>query len=203
MLYDNRGIALVTVILMTAVIMVIVSLVGYKVMRSTAGSAAEGLKTKTYYAANSGLDVGRLYLSQNYVSKNYWGYILDPDTDPDYSGPAVTPTADIYLRVGDMEPANYVSNPPLTIRTYVKDNNDDGNYAIDTDQLVMVNIEATTANGEVVTLVEARLLYDDSIDSYAQLGGSAGREHFREVSGVGQNVIDDSAGNTTSIGLDN
>lgn len=194
MLYDNRGIALVTVILMTAVIMVIVSLVGYKVIRSTAGSAAEGLKTKTYYAANSGLEVGRLYLSQNYVSSNYWADILTEGGTPD---------ADLYLRVENMEPTGYVSNPPLTISSYIKDNNDDGNYAIDTDQLVMVNVEATTANGEVVTLVEARLLYDDSIDSYAQLGGSAGREHFREVSGVGQDVIDDSAGNTTSIGLDN
>lgn len=181
---DERGIALVTVIFMTAVIMAIVSLVGYKVLRSIRGSAAEGVKTKTYYAANAGLDSARIYLSDNYISKNYWNYILDPDAEPGYSGAATEPSEDLYMHNSDLEPAGFTTDPPITVQVFVKDNNDgDNDYGIDTDQLVMVNVEARAVDGSS-TMVEARLLYDDSVDSYSQLGGSAGREHYREVSGV-------------------
>lgn len=185
MLRDEKGIALVMVIMMTAVVMMIVSLVGFKVLRSTKGSAIEGLKTKTYEAANSGLENARVYLSDNYISQNNWQYVLDPDTAPGYSGSPTNPQADLYQHSTLLEPAGFVTDPPMDIKVYVKDNNDgDDNYGIDTDQLIMVNVEATAPDGRTTTLVEARLLYDDSIDSYSQLGGSAGREHYRDVSGV-------------------
>lgn len=185
MRHDERGIALMTVIFMTAVMMVIVSLVGYKVLRSTKGSAAEGIKTKTYYAANAGLDNARIYLSDNYINKNYWNYILDPDAEPGYTGSATNPSEDLYQHSGDLEPTGFATDPPIAVQVFVKDNNDgDGNYGVDTDQLIMVNVEAVAPDGRTTTMVEARLLYDDSVDSYSQLGGSAGREHYKDVSGV-------------------
>jgi hypothetical protein len=186
MLRDERGIALLTVIMMTAIMMVIVSLVAYKVLRSTRGSATEGLKTKTYYAASAGIDSARLELSEEYIASDYWKNILDPDTAPGYTGAATNPAADLYMRTTDLEPGNFTANPPLTVRVYIKDNNDgDGNYGIDSDQLVMVNVEASEPNSGTTTMVEARLLYDDTSSGYSQLGGSAGREHFRDVTGVG------------------
>lgn len=194
MLRDERGIALLTVLMMTAIMMVIVSLVGYKVLRSTRGTATEGLKTKAYYAASAGVDSARLQLSEQYITSDYWQNILDPD-------PAnITPAADLYMRSTTLEPAGFTTSPPLTLQVFIKDNNDgDSDYGIDTDQLVMVNVEAVAPDGRTSSMVEARLLYDDSNSGYSQLGGSAGRENFRDVSGVGD--ISNLGSNTTSIEL--
>ncbi len=194
MLRDERGIALLTVLMMTAIMMVIVSLVGYKVLRSTRGTVTEGLKTKAYYAASAGVDSARLQLSDQYIASDYWQNILDPD-------PAnITPAADLYMRSTTLEPAGFTTSPPLTLQVFIKDNNDgDSDYGIDTDQLVMVNVEAVAPDGRTSSMVEARLLYDDSDSGYSQLGGSAGRENFRDVSGVGD--ISNLDSNTTTIDL--
>jgi len=185
MFRDERGLALVSVILMTAVIMVIVSIVTYKVIRSTSASGTVGLKSKTYYAANGGLENARVELDAQYESSSYWQDFLDPDTAPGYTGPATNPQPDLYLAVDNLLPAGFATVPPINLQILIKDNNDgDDNYAVDTDQLVMVNVQAQRAGDDTQTMVETRLLFDDSRDSYSQLGGGPGREHFRNVSGI-------------------
>ncbi|TYO99931.1 hypothetical protein EDC39_10191 [Geothermobacter ehrlichii] len=187
MLRDDRGIALVTVIMMTACIMAIVTLVAYKVLRSTTDSVAVKSKAQTYHNANAGLENARLILNDQYKSSEFWHYFLDPDSDPNYSGPATDPdqNKNLFLRATGLVPANFGNDPDLSIDVFVKDNDDgDGTNAVDTDQLILVNVRAQRTDG-AVTMIESRLLFDDSEDSYSQAGGGPGKEHYRNVSGIG------------------
>lgn len=186
MLRNDRGVALVTVIMMTACIMAIVTLVAYKVLRSTTNSTSVRSKAVAYQGANAGLENARMVLNDNYKASQFWQYYLDPDSDPNYNGAATDPDAnpDLFLEVPGLVPANFTNDPNLNLSVYVRDNNDgDGTNAVDTDQMILVNVRATRSDG-AVAMVESRLLYDDSEESYSQSGGGPGKEHRRDATGV-------------------
>ncbi|RMF42474.1 MAG: hypothetical protein D6751_11990, partial [Deltaproteobacteria bacterium] len=146
MLRNDRGVALITVIMMTGCIMAIVTLVAYKVLRSTTNSTSVRSKAVTYQGANAGLEYARMVLNDNYKASQFWQYYLDPDSDPNYSGPATNPDTnpDLFLEVDDLVPANFSGDPNLGLNVYVRDNNDgDGTNAVDTDQMILVNVRAT------------------------------------------------------------
>ncbi|MCF6179802.1 MAG: hypothetical protein L3J63_10505 [Geopsychrobacter sp.] len=150
MLWNNRGIALISVLLITAVMLIISSLLAHKVIQSTRMSAQQGLKKKSHYAAATGVEEARRQLALGYHSASAWGNILSAGTARAYP---LTPTF-----------TTTVDN--LAVRIFVRDNNDgDGDYTRDNDLRVYVLSEAQGPDN-TRTMVEAL--------SFLKPGGSAG-----------------------------
>ncbi len=136
---NNHGVALVTVLLITIVMMIISTLLAHKVIQSSRSSAEQGLKKKSYYAANTGVEEARRLLATSYNSTTFWGNVLTVAAAGKYpASPTFTTTVD-----------------NLAVRIFVRDNNDgDGDYTRDNDLRVFVLAEATGADN-ILTMVEA------------------------------------------------
>lgn len=176
---NQQGMALVTVILLTACIMTMASMLHFKVMRSSQSSATHGLHNKTYYAANAGVEHARKLLSDTYVSSNYWQNYLDNDPAVANSTPA-----DTFLNVAALSFGTLGTTPPVAVDLHIKDNNDgDDNYDRDNDLRVVVLAQA--GRGDTQSMIEATILFDASgASSYSQVGGGAKKRNFKDVSGV-------------------
>ena len=178
-LNNQHGMALITVILLTACIMTIASMLSFKVIRSSQSSATHGLHNKAYYAANAGIEHARKLLSDNYVTSGYWQNYLDNNLAIANSSPA-----DAFLDAGVLSPGTIGTTPPITVNLLIKDNNDgDNNYDSDNDLRVIVLAQAV--RGDTQSMVEATILFDASGASrYSQVGGGAQKRNYKEVSGV-------------------
>jgi len=178
-LSNQHGMALITVILLTACIMTIASTLHFKVLRSTQSSTVHGLKSKTYYAANAGLEHARKLLSDTYVTSGYWQNYLDNNLAVANSNPA-----DAFLSSAPLSLGTFGTTPPITVNLHIKDNNDgDNNYDLDSDLRVVLLAQAV--RGDMTHMVEATILFDASgAAKYNQVGGGATKSNQKNVSGV-------------------
>ncbi|BCR04645.1 hypothetical protein DESUT3_17140 [Desulfuromonas versatilis] len=161
---NQRGVAMLTVVIFSAVLLVVGSLLAYKVMTSTRTSGEQGVKTATYYSANAGIERARRVLSDSYEGATKWGNVLT------LNSAGVYPTAPLLNEaVGGQ-----------TVRVYVRDNNDDpgGNYLLDNDLKVFVLAEGEGPDG-TKTMVEALVFLDPTAGGgggySSQLGDGAAR----------------------------
>ncbi|WP_020674718.1 PilX N-terminal domain-containing pilus assembly protein [Geopsychrobacter electrodiphilus] len=162
MLWNSRGIALVSVLLITAVMLIISSLLAQKVIQTTRVSAQQGLKKKSHYAANSGVEEARRQLALNYDSTSLWGNVLSVSTAGAYPlAPTFTTTVDNFA-----------------VRIFVRDNNDgDGDYTHDNDLRVFVLAEAQGPDN-TRTMVETL--------GFLKPGGSTGGYNGQYGQGAGK-----------------
>ncbi len=166
---NERGIALVTVIVMAAVLMVVGSLVAYKVMNSSRGAAVEGSKTKAYYAANAGIEWARRELSLRYSNTGKWNDLLSE-----------SPEEGRYPANPQLKPPGGIDSIP--VRIYIRDNIDDNDYKTDNDLWLFVLSEAEARDGSK-TIVEAQCFLGTS-GAYGLQAGDGAEKGGTTKSGV-------------------
>ncbi len=161
---NQRGVALLTVIIFSAVLLVVGSLLAYKVMTSTRTSGEQGVKTATYYTANAGVERARNDLMVDYPTNNWTTYLTEA-------------TAGVYPAAAGLNEA--VGGQNVTV--FVRDNNDEPagleNYLQDNDLKVFVLAQGVGPNG-TQTMVEALVFLDISSGGggySSQLGDGAAR----------------------------
>ncbi len=173
--FNERGMALVMVLLATGCILVIAALIATKVLQSRQGVATVGLQRKLFYAAAAGVEHARKRLDETYVASNYWSDYLTGNS-------GLLP--ETFRECAALAPGPIGSSPTVPVSVWVRDNNDgDGDPAADTDLRLIVVAEATW-NG-AGSRVEAVLIHDGgSGTNYSQLGGGARRTNYRDAAGI-------------------
>jgi hypothetical protein len=152
--------ALVTIIVVLALLMVLAMILTEKVWQSTRNTALSAKQERAFWAAQAGLEWSRLKLANDYSHSNQWQtYLGTPAAIGSYpSQPALQTTID-----------------GLVVDLFVRDNPEaDNNANLDSDLQLFVLARARFDNGPE-TLIEGRCGFDSNrmASSYKQLGQNA------------------------------
>ncbi len=163
---SQRGSVLISVLVISIVLLILGSIFSYRIITSTNVSAVKMRKDKTYYLASRGIEDARRYLSNNYVSTNYWSTLLSNDGS--------------YNQINSLS----FTRDNINVDVYVRDNEDwDNNYASDNDLKIYVLSIATGRRG-AKTVIESLVFYDSSTNPYAQKGMGSKKTGYTSTSGI-------------------
>jgi len=156
----ERGMALVTVLLLLALLLVLALVLGERVVRTTRDSACNGAREQALQAATAAVEWVRQPLVGNYLSSHGWNdYLAASGGGERYQAAPV-----FTLPVGG-----------LSVELYLRDNPDgDDNPHRDNDLKLYVLARARTRLGPEA-VVESLCELAGNEGAYAQAGGSAGR----------------------------
>jgi len=128
----ERGMALVSVVLMLTVLLTLAHILAEKVWQSTRQTAAAANREQVFWAAQAGIESARQQLAVNYASSGGWQAFLTADL------PQAYPAAPAWV--------NDVNGLPVEI--YLRDNPDgDGDARRDNDLKVFVLARAHGSRG--------------------------------------------------------
>lgn len=166
----ERGLALVSVLQLLALLLVIGLMLGEKVLRATRGEILAGVREQALQAAGTGIESARHRLATTYAASSGWALHLagNPDGERYPESPVFT------LTVGDV---------PVDI--FLRDNPDgDADPRRDSDLKLMVLARARPRGGAAV-MVETLCGFDAATAAgYRQSGGDAGRSGGADADGV-------------------
>lgn len=129
---NERGMALVSVVLMLTVLLALAHILAEKVWQSTRQTADAANREQVFWAAQAGIELARQQLAVNYVSTGGWQDFLTGDISQAY------PAAPAWV--------NDVNGLPVEI--YLRDNPDgDGDTRRDNDLKVFVLARAHGRRG--------------------------------------------------------
>lgn len=164
----ERGIALVTVLLLLALLLVVALVLGERVIRTTRDSACNGAREQALQAATAAVEWVRQPLGGNYRASSGWNDYL-----------AATGGGERYPQA----PAFTLPVGGLTVELFLRDNPDgDDDPRRDDDLKIYVLARARTRLGPEA-FVESLCELDGNAGGYAQAGGSAGRDGRVAVDG--------------------
>lgn len=157
----ERGMALVTVIFLVAVLLVLALMLSEKVIRATRGTALAGARDQALQAAGAGIEWARHRLATTYSTSSGWATYL-----------AGSPGGDRYPE----PPAFTTMVGPVAVDIFLRDNPDgDADPRRDNDLKLLVLARARPVNGPEV-LVESLCGFDaDTAAGYHQGGSDARR----------------------------
>ena len=132
MVCNERGVALVSVVLMLTVLLILAHIFVEKVWQSTRQSAGAAGREKVYWAAQAGVELAREQLAKSYCSSAGWQSFLTADE------PRAYPAEPVW--------SNEVNGSPVEI--YLRDNPDgDNDVTIDNDLKIYVLARARGQQG--------------------------------------------------------
>jgi type II secretory pathway pseudopilin PulG len=157
----ERGMALITVLLLLALLLVLALMLGDKVSRAIRGTALTGLRDQALQAAGGGIEWARHRLATTYVTSSGWASYLAGA--PDGENYPATPAF-----------GTVIGSVPVDI--YLRDNpDDDGDPQHDNDLKLLVLARARPPGGPEV-LVESLCEFDAEFAAgYHQAGGNGQR----------------------------
>ena len=170
---DDKGMALVSVVLMLAVLLAMAQVLVEKVWQSTRQGVAADRREFLFWAAQSGLESARKQLAEGYRASAGWQSFLSAGSVREY--PAT--------------PAWFESSNGQQVEIYLRDNEDgDGDLRRDNDLKVYVLVRARgEAGGEV--LLESLCGFETATGS----GGSTNTtvtESFSDLVGQQERSLD-------------
>lgn len=129
---NERGMALVSVVLMLTVLLTLAHILAEKVWQSTRQTADAANREQVFWAAQAGIESARQQLAVNYASSGGWQSFLTADL------PQAYPSAPAWV--------NEVNGLPVEI--YLRDNPDgDGDVHRDNDLKIFVLARAVGRRG--------------------------------------------------------
>lgn len=156
----ERGMALISVLLLLALLLVLALMLGDKVARAIRGTALTGIRDQALQAAGGGIEWARHQLAVTYPSSSGWATYL-----------AGAPDGERYPETPAL--GTMVGGVPVDI--YVRDNpDDDENPQHDNDLRLMVLARARPPGGPEV-LVESLCGFEAGFAGYRQVGGNGQR----------------------------
>ncbi len=162
----EKGSVLVAVLIISVILLILGSIFGYKIISATKTESIKLSKDKTYYLAARGIEDARVYLSDNYISTNYWSSLL-----------SVNGT---YSKINSLS----FAQDNINVEVYVKDNEDwDGNPSVDNDLKIYILSIATDQKG-TKTVIESLVFYDASVNPYAQKGMGPKKTGYSNTGGI-------------------
>ena len=165
----ERGLALVTVLLLLALLLVLALVLGERVIRTTRDTACNGAREQALQAATAAIEWVRLPLTTTYRSTHGWSDHLSLAGD-----------AERYPQ----EPAFHLPVGGYTGELYLRDNPDgDADPRRDNDLQLYVLARVRTPLGPEAVVESLCRLEGVAGDGYAQARGSAGREGQMTVDG--------------------
>ncbi len=167
----EHGLALVTVILLVAVLMVIGLLLSDKVIRATRDVSRAAAHDQGLQAAGAGIESARHQLAETYLGSRGWANYL-----------ATAPGGERYPD----RPAFTLEVGGAAVEIYLRDNPDgDGDPRRDNDlQLFVLARARATAGGEV--LIESLCRYEPPTGVYRQEGGDSRRSGQTPAEGLAE-----------------
>ena len=156
----ERGLALVTVLFLLALLMVMAVVLSDKVLRATRGATLAGARDQARQAAGAGIEQARRLLAVNYrISSGWTTYLAGAPDGERYPATPVLSTA--------------IGGVPVDI--FLRDNPDgDANPRHDNDLKLLVLARARAGAGPEV-LVESLCALDAATAGYRQSGEDARR----------------------------
>jgi hypothetical protein len=147
MAFNQRGIALVSVILVLAVLLTLAHILAEKIWHSTRQAGAAVSQAQLFWATQSGIETARQKLASSYADSQGWRNYLTPGTAPAYpETPAWTSMVN-----------------GITVEIFLRDNPDgDDDPRIDNDLKVFVLARGTNPQG-IEAMVESLCGFDQSI----------------------------------------
>lgn len=157
----ERGMALVTVLFLLALLLVLALMLSEKVLRATRSATMAGAHDQALQAAGAGIEWARHRLATTYPTSSGWTSYL-----------AGAPGGESYPQT----PAFSTVVGSVAVDIYLRDNPDgDANPRRDNDLKLLVLACARPVNGPAV-LVESLCGFDaDTVAGYRQGGGDARR----------------------------
>lgn len=168
----ERGLALVTVLLLLALLLVLAMVLADRVVRTTRDTASNGAREQALQAAGAALEWVRQPLAANYRASQGWADYLTAAG----RGDQYPETPAFHLPVGG-----------ITVELYLRDNPDgDDDPHRDNDLKLLVLARARTQFG-VEAVVEGLCgLAGGDDGAYTQGGSTAGRTGLVAVDGPGE-----------------
>jgi hypothetical protein len=156
----ERGLALVTVLFLLALLMVLALMFSEKVIRATRGEALAGARDQALQAAGAGIEWARHLLAANYRTSSGWTTYL-----------AGAPDGERYPAT----PALSTAIGPVGVDIFLRDNPDgDADPRHDNDLKLFVLARARAGDGPEV-LIESLCALDAAGGGYRQNGEDARR----------------------------
>jgi hypothetical protein len=133
---DDKGMALVSVVLMLTVLLAMAQVLVEKVWQSTRQGVAADRREFLFWAAQSGLESARKRLAENYLSSSGWQSLLSAGGAREY------PVTPVWADISNGQ----------QVEIYLRDNEDgDGDFRRDNDLKIYVLVRARgNAGGEVL-----------------------------------------------------
>lgn len=129
---NQRGVALVSVVLFLTVLFILAHILCEKVWQSTQQRAAAASREQTFWAAQAGLEAARLRLAASYASSSGWQSFLTAET----------------LSLYPETPAWTLEINAMPVEIFVRDNPDgDGDVQSDNDLKIFVLARARSRQG--------------------------------------------------------
>lgn len=131
MQFNERGMALVSVIITLTVLLTLANILFEKVWRSIQQLSEAAIKDQISWAAQSGIEVARQRLKSTYATSSGWSTYLATTSGTAYSS----------------VPIWSMSFSEINVEIFLRDNPDgDGNYQIDNDLKIFVLARASKAS---------------------------------------------------------
>lgn len=157
---NQRGMALVSVLLVLAVLLTLAHILAEKIWHSTRQAGAADRRAQLFWAAQAGVETARQRLASSYAESHGWQTYLNPGTAPAYPGaPTWTCT---------------VNGIPVEI--FLRDNPDgDDDPRIDNDLKIFVLARAAGPGG-TTAMLESQCGFDPPAAAGASTAGQAARK---------------------------
>ena len=137
MVCNQRGMALVSVLLVLAVLLTLGHILAEKIWHSTRQASAADRQAQLFWATQAGVETARQRLASSYAESRGWRTYLNPGTAPAYPE---TPTWICTVN-------------GISVEIFLRDNHDgDDDSRIDNDLKIYVLSRATGPNGTAVML---------------------------------------------------
>ena len=157
---NQRGMALVSVLLVLAVLMTLGHILAEKIWHSTRQAGAADRRAQLFWATQAGIEIARQRLASDYVDSRGWQAYLNPGTAPAYpETPAWT---------------SMVSGIPVEI--FLRDNPDgDDDPRIDNDLKIFVLARAKGPGG-TAAMLESLCGFDQPAAAGTSAAGQAAED---------------------------
>ena len=179
---NQKGIALVSAMGLTLVLLVTSLALIYRMSNFTKQLGTQNQKTQSYYAASSGIEEIRDFFWLNSCLPPLWCGWLGKDLKPGDPGyPDIADYSEVTVEVTG------ASSPEINGSVYnihMRDNNDDADFTIDNDEVV-VTVATATGLDETRTTVESMIIYTgDDASGYKMFSQTAKRRGSTSESDV-------------------
>lgn len=168
---NQQGMALVTVVLLLATLMLLALTLTDKVVQSSRALNQEKLRQRTYWAASAGLERARHQLTRQYLQQNSWqtlltaahaGYPQEPFWTEEFAGIPVQ----VYLRDnfdGDEDPGQ---DQDLRVMLLVRAGKEGGPEVL-LECLCGFDTVLPAAGSEPGTDIDLTTLFDTPVEAFA------------------------------------
>jgi Tfp pilus assembly protein PilX len=154
---NQRGMVLVSVLLILAVLLTLAHILAEKIWHSTRQAGAADGRAQLFWATQSGIETARQSLASSYAESRGWRTYLNPGTAPAYPD---TPTWICTVN-------------GISVEIFLRDNHDgDDDSRIDNDLKIFVLSRATGPDG-TAAMLESLCGFDPPIAGGTSASGQA------------------------------